>query len=56
MDLTATTISVGYASGLNAYGTTLILCLLGRAGIGDVPHDLPHLQPDPDRIGGDVRD
>ena len=40
MDLTATTISVGYASGLNAYGTTLILCLLGRAGIGDVPHDL----------------
>lgn len=40
MDLTATTISVGYASGLNAYGTTLILCLLGRAGIGDVPPDL----------------
>jgi hypothetical protein len=40
VDLTATTISVGYASGLNAYGTTLILCLLGRAGIGDVPQDL----------------
>ncbi|MBA2381609.1 MAG: DUF4126 domain-containing protein [Chloroflexi bacterium] len=40
MDLTATTISVGYASGLNAYGTTLMLCLLARAGIGDVPHDL----------------
>jgi hypothetical protein len=40
VDLTATTISVGYASGLNAYGTTLMLCLLGRAGVGDVPHDL----------------
>ncbi|MDX6617277.1 MAG: hypothetical protein QOD60_2368 [Solirubrobacterales bacterium] len=40
MDLTATTISIGYASGLNAYATTLILCLLGRAGVGDVPHDL----------------
>jgi hypothetical protein len=40
MDLTATTISIGYASGLNAYGTTLVLCLLGRAGVGDVPHDL----------------
>jgi hypothetical protein len=40
LDFTATTISVGYASGLNAYATTLILCLLGRAGIGDVPHSL----------------
>ncbi|MFN2613083.1 MAG: DUF4126 domain-containing protein [Solirubrobacterales bacterium] len=40
MDLTATTISLGYASGLNAYGTTLMLCLLGRAGVGDVPHEL----------------
>jgi hypothetical protein len=40
VDLTATTISVGYASGLNAYGTTLVLCLLGRLGVGDVPSDL----------------
>jgi hypothetical protein len=40
MDLTATTISIGYASGLNAYGTTLLLCLLGRAGVGDIPNDL----------------
>lgn len=40
MDLTATTISIGYASGLNAYGTALILCLLGRAGVGDVPDQL----------------
>jgi hypothetical protein len=40
VDLTATTISIGYASGLNAYATTLILCLLGRAGVGDVPHEL----------------
>jgi hypothetical protein len=40
VDLTATTISIGYASGLNAYGTTLMLCLLGRAGVGDVPSEL----------------
>jgi hypothetical protein len=40
VDLTATTISIGYASGLNAYGTALMLCLLGRAGVGDVPDQL----------------
>lgn len=31
---------MGWASGLNAYGTTLVLCLLGRAGVTDVPPDL----------------
>jgi len=40
MDLVPTTISVGYAAGLNAYGTVFMLGLLGRAGFGQVPHEL----------------
>jgi hypothetical protein len=40
MELVPTTISVGYAAGLNAYGTVFMLGLLGRAGFGQVPHEL----------------
>jgi hypothetical protein len=40
MGLVPTTISVGYAAGLNAYGTVFMLGLLGRAGFGQVPHQL----------------
>jgi hypothetical protein len=40
MELVPTTIAVGWASGLNAYGTALVLCLLGRAGVTDVPPEL----------------
>jgi hypothetical protein len=40
MELVPTTISAGYAAGLNAYGTVFMLGLLGRAGFGEVPHDL----------------
>jgi Domain of unknown function (DUF4126) len=40
MELVPTTISVGYAAGLNAYGTVFMLGLLGRAGFGQVPHQL----------------
>ena len=40
MELAPTVISTGWASGVNAYGTVLLLNLLGRAGIGDVPHEL----------------
>jgi hypothetical protein len=40
MELVPTTISAGYAAGLNAYGTVLILGLLGRAGFGEVPDEL----------------
>jgi uncharacterized protein DUF4126 len=40
VDLVPTTISVGYAAGLNAYGTVFMLGLLGRAGFGQVPHQL----------------
>jgi hypothetical protein len=40
MELVPTTISAGYASGLNAYGTVFMLGLLGRAGFGEVPDDL----------------
>jgi hypothetical protein len=40
MALLPTAISAGYASGLNAYGTVFMLGLLGRAGFGEVPHDL----------------
>jgi hypothetical protein len=41
MELVPTTISAGYAAGLNAYGTVFLLGLLGRTGFGEVPHDLP---------------
>jgi hypothetical protein len=40
MELVPTSISVGYAAGLNAYGTVFMLGLLGRAGFGQVPHQL----------------
>src|SRR5262249_11704240 len=40
MELVPTTISAGYAAGLNAYGPVFLLGLLGRAGFGEVPHDL----------------
>src|SRR3954454_2374638 len=40
MELVPTTISVGYAAGLNAYGTVFMLGLLGRAGFGQLPHQL----------------
>jgi Domain of unknown function (DUF4126) len=40
MELVPTSISAGYAAGLNAYGTVFMLGLLGRAGFGDVPHEL----------------
>ncbi len=37
MELGATIFSTGWASGVNSYATVLVLCLLGRAGIGGVP-------------------
>jgi hypothetical protein len=40
MELLPTAISAGYAAGLNAYGTVVLLGLLGRAGFGDVPDEL----------------
>jgi hypothetical protein len=40
MELIPTAISAGYAAGLNAYGTVLLLGLLGRAGFGEVPDAL----------------
>lgn len=40
MDLFPTVISTGYATGLNAYGTIVLLNLLGRAGFGEVPEPL----------------
>ena len=40
MELVPTTISIGYAAGLNAYGTVFMLSLLGRTGFGQVPDQL----------------
>ena len=40
MELIPTVISAGYAAGINAYGTVLMLGLLGRAGFGEVPEEL----------------
>jgi hypothetical protein len=40
LDLTATALGLGVASGLNAYGTVLLLSILGRAGAVDVPEEL----------------
>jgi hypothetical protein len=40
VELLPTAISAGYAAGLNAYGTVVLLGLLGRAGFGDVPDEL----------------
>ena len=39
MELVPTSISAGYAAGLNAYGTVFLLGLLGRAGFGEVPDE-----------------
>ncbi len=44
MDLGATLLSTGWASGVNAYGTLALLGILGRAGVGEVPDAL---QSDP---------
>jgi len=51
MDLVPTLISTGWASGVNAWGTVLMLGLLGRAGIGEVPEEL---QREPILIGAGV--
>jgi len=40
VELIPTVISAGYAAGLNAYGTVVLLNLLGRSGFGDVPDPL----------------
>ena len=40
MDLTATILSTGWASGVNAYGTVALLGILGRLGVGEVPQPL----------------
>lgn len=40
MELVPTIFSTGWASGVNAYATVLLLGLLGRAGVGDVPDEL----------------
>jgi len=40
LDLGATLLSTGWASGVNAYGTLALLGLLGRAGVGEVPDQL----------------
>lgn len=40
MELMPTVISAGYATGLNAYGTIVLLNLLGRVGFGEVPEPL----------------
>lgn len=40
MELAPTVISTGYAAGINAYGTVVLLNLLGRAGFGEVPDPL----------------
>jgi hypothetical protein len=40
MELLPSLLSVGWASGVNAYLTVLVLGLLGRAGVGEVPEQL----------------
>ena len=40
MELAPTIFSAGWASGVNAYATVLLLGILGRAGVGDVPEPL----------------
>jgi hypothetical protein len=40
VDLGATIFSTGWASGVNSYATVLVLSLLGRAGVGEVPEGL----------------
>src|ERR687893_1920741 len=40
MELVASLVSAGWASGVNAYLTVALMALLGRAGVGDVPEEL----------------
>jgi hypothetical protein len=40
MDVVSTLISTGWASGVNAYLTVVLMNLAGRAGVGDVPEEL----------------
>jgi Domain of unknown function (DUF4126) len=40
LDLGATLVSTGWASGVNAYATVALLGILGRAGAGEVPEQL----------------
>jgi hypothetical protein len=40
VELIPTVISAGYSAGLNAYGTVVLLNLLGRVGFGEVPEGL----------------
>jgi hypothetical protein len=40
VELVPTVISTGYAAGINAYGTVVLLNLLGRVGFGEVPDPL----------------
>jgi energy-converting hydrogenase Eha subunit C len=40
VDLASTLFSTSWASGVNAYATVLLLNLLGRVGVGDVPDEL----------------
>lgn len=40
MELAASIVSAGWASGVNAYLTVALMSLLGRAGVGDVPEEL----------------
>ena len=56
MELVPTLISTGWASGVNAYATLLVLGLLGRAGLGTeaVPDQLTET-PVLARRGGHVR-
>jgi hypothetical protein len=51
VELLPTLISTGWASGVNAWGTVLVLGLLGRAGVGEVPDEL---QQEPILIGAGV--
>lgn len=51
MDLVPTLLSTGWASGINAYATVLVLGLMGRAGVGEVPEEL---QREPILIGAAI--
>lgn len=51
MDLAPTLLSTGWASGVNAYATVLVLGLMGRAGVGEIPDEL---QREPILIGAGV--
>ena len=51
MDLAATVFSSGWASGVNAYATIVVLSLIGRSGVGAVPDGL---DSDPVLIGASI--